>query len=260
MQVFLSWSGDRSRLVAEALARWLRQVIQTVEPWLSADIEKGTHWEAAVRRQLSESRVGVICLTTDNLDSRWLLFEAGALSNIPGAHVCTFLLGIDPSAVKPPLAQFQHTTTARTDVLNLVKTINDAAAHNNERPLKEEVLESVFTTFWPHLEKQLAAAASAQFNSDPTAQPRSQADVLMEILVTVRGLVRGQAEGAERERRRTAGQELRDLAFAELQRLGDKPDMREMLEKMSAEDFEKLALARQRLLDALARRDSPEIT
>src|SRR5258707_599889 len=42
MRVFLSWSGERSAAVAAAFPEWLPNVIQAVQPWMSAsDIEQG---------------------------------------------------------------------------------------------------------------------------------------------------------------------------------------------------------------------------
>jgi len=41
--VFISWSGERSGLVAAALHDWLPMVVQTADPWMSSEgIEKGT--------------------------------------------------------------------------------------------------------------------------------------------------------------------------------------------------------------------------
>ena len=75
MKVFLSWSGDRSRQVAEALRDWLPGVLQAVEPWLSAkDLVVGDRWSVALTKALEETRIGVICLTKDNVDASWLHF------------------------------------------------------------------------------------------------------------------------------------------------------------------------------------------
>ena len=60
MKVFLSWSGIRSKLMADALRDWLPLVIQAVEPWLSeSDIEKGVRWGPDISDRLEESRVGI---------------------------------------------------------------------------------------------------------------------------------------------------------------------------------------------------------
>lgn len=80
MLVFLSWSGSRSKAVAETFSKWIVQVIQAVEPWISSDIEKGARWNSEVAARLEQSRVGIICLTKENLDAKWILFESGALS------------------------------------------------------------------------------------------------------------------------------------------------------------------------------------
>ena len=77
MNLFISWSGEKSRSVAEALRDWLPFVINAVKPWMSAaDIEKGARWSSDLAYQLKETRAGIICLTRDNLEAPWVLFEA----------------------------------------------------------------------------------------------------------------------------------------------------------------------------------------
>jgi hypothetical protein len=42
MKVFISWSGDLSKKVAELLSTWLEDVLQGTKAWLSEDdIDKG---------------------------------------------------------------------------------------------------------------------------------------------------------------------------------------------------------------------------
>ena len=40
--VFISWSGDRSKEIAEALRKWIPSVLQFAKPYYTpSDIEKG---------------------------------------------------------------------------------------------------------------------------------------------------------------------------------------------------------------------------
>lgn len=89
MDVFITWSGDRSKEVAQTLKTWLRRVVQSVEPWISTEIGKGTRWNEEVAARLRLSKVGIVCLTSDDLKEPWVNFEAGAISNTKDALACT---------------------------------------------------------------------------------------------------------------------------------------------------------------------------
>lgn len=94
--VFISWSGQRSKLAALALHRWLPSAIQAAKPWMSdKDIEKGTRGLHELSTALEGIRVGIVCLTPENLHSDWIHYEAGALSKSINdkARLCTYLLG-----------------------------------------------------------------------------------------------------------------------------------------------------------------------
>ena len=81
MRVFVSWSGERSREVAKAFRDWLPLVLHYAEPWVSdADIEAGERWAQSVAGELAASTFGVVCVTSENVNSPWVLFEAGALA------------------------------------------------------------------------------------------------------------------------------------------------------------------------------------
>src|SRR5258706_15628478 len=103
MEIFISWSGGRSRLVAEAFAKALPRIIQAALPWISVDIGKGKRWSREISDRLENSRIGILCLTADNLNAPWLLFEAGAISKTKNSRPCTFLLDVEKGDVRPPL-------------------------------------------------------------------------------------------------------------------------------------------------------------
>jgi hypothetical protein len=64
--------------MAETLREWLPNVLQAVEPWMSAeDIEKGARWSTDIAAELANTKAGILCVTPDNLEAPWLNFEAG---------------------------------------------------------------------------------------------------------------------------------------------------------------------------------------
>src|SRR5215216_5919033 len=129
MKVFLSWSGDRSKAVADALYNWLPTIIQSVETWMSEhNIDKGTRGIPEISRNLEQTHFGIICLTPENLNAPWLLFEAGALSKSQDdARVWTLLYELEYTDVEGPLSQFQHTRAKKNDVRKLLDAINRAS-------------------------------------------------------------------------------------------------------------------------------------
>ncbi len=191
MKVFLSWSGVKSKAVAEALRDWIPQIIQAVDPWISVDIDKGRRWSSEISNQLEESRFGIICLTKDNLESTWIHFEAGALSKTKDAYVWTLLLDIKPAEVQPPLGSFQHTTRTKEDIRKLVHTINSAVQEEGERAPAELILNSLFDKLWPEIEQQLQTIAAQP--SASVAPVRTDSEILQEILEIVRAQDRNQA-------------------------------------------------------------------
>lgn len=187
MKVFISWSGVRAQAVAEALREWLVRVIQRLEPWVSsADIRAGARWQDEISGILSSTKVGVLCLTPENLDSRWLNFEAGALAKAidDATYVCPYLIGLDPADISLPIGQFQAKRADYEGTKALVKTINSAL---KDGALPEAQLEDAFETYWPRLwhtlENLPARESEAQHRREPL-------DLLEEILQIVRGLAR----------------------------------------------------------------------
>ncbi|MDI9332824.1 MAG: hypothetical protein QM533_00445 [Cytophagales bacterium] len=203
MKVFLSWSGQRSKEVANFLSDWLCCVIQASRPWISTrDLDRGSLWFGEINDQLKDTTVGIICLTQENKTRPWILFEAGALAKgLSTSRVCTLLVDLEPKDIEDPLAQFNHTFPTRESVLGLVKTLNDTLANNG---LDNKTLEQVFTTYWPQFESRFADIL-ANTEAQPPSKPRPEEDVLGEILENTRMLnsrIRRLEHDAERSRMR----------------------------------------------------------
>jgi len=154
MKVFLSWSGHKSHEVALALRDWLPSVIQTIQPYVSSeDIDKGARWSTDIAKELEDSTFGILCVTKENIEAPWLLFEAGALSKMMDkSSVCPFIFDLKRAEVKGPILQFQSTIFEKSDVKKLIFSINKACG---ESSLKEEFLGKTFDVWWPTLEDNL---------------------------------------------------------------------------------------------------------
>lgn len=191
LKIFLSWAGDTSKAIAIALNEWLPLVLQNVEPWFSPDdIDKGGQWATALSDILESGRVGIICLTPENLTIPWIHFEAGALwKAVTTSRVCPFLFNIPfATDVKPPLGMFQSTrATEKEEVRRLIKTLNSLLAEIGS-DLPEARVDKAFDKWWPDLEARLAEIGRAT----PAAEKplRDVAEMVSELLEHVRALSR----------------------------------------------------------------------
>lgn len=95
MKLFISWSGKRSGKVAKAFKDYLPKIIKNLEKddiFLSlSDLKSGDIWFSEIQENLRKCDTVLVLLTEENIDSKWLLFEAGAISNkeVNNVHICT---------------------------------------------------------------------------------------------------------------------------------------------------------------------------
>jgi hypothetical protein len=184
MKVFLSWSGNRSKEVANLLSEWLSCVIQAIRPWISTrDLDRGSLWFGEINDQLKDTTVGIICLTQENKTRPWILFEAGALAKgLSTSRVCTLLIDLEPRDIEDPLAQFNHTLPSKESIHALVKTLNSALGATG---LDMRVLDQVFETYWQQFSDRFKAILEETKSTEPT-KPRPKEDMLGEILENTR--------------------------------------------------------------------------
>lgn len=186
MKVFISWSGDLSRELGEALRDWLPAVIQNVKPFFTPnDIEKGARWGKDIAQELQSSAIGIFCLTKENLTKPWIMFEAGALSKqLDSSRVCPVLFGVESSDLEGPLVQFQASPFSEAEMKKLIRTINTGLG---EQRLDDSVLNSVFEMWWPKLNEKVTKIVE-KHNSKPAHKSgiRSDRDLLEEVLELAR--------------------------------------------------------------------------
>lgn len=178
-KVFISWSGDRSRQIAEVFREWIPSVLQMTDVYFTPnDIQKGTRWSTEIATELNGSQIGIFILTRENLNSPWMMFEAGAISkSLDAAFVAPILFNLETSDVSGPLTQFQMSRFEKPEMLKLLKTINGAAGSDK---LTEKTIENVFDKWWDELQQKVLAVVK---NDDANSkQVRSDREILEEIL------------------------------------------------------------------------------
>lgn len=166
--------------LAEAIRTWLQDVLQSVVPFMSEDIEKGQRWASEVAAELEDSDYGIICVVEKDLDSRWLNFEAGALSkSVAQGRVAPILFDTKPNSVTGPLTQFQFTQYERGDMRKLVGGINELT----EMPLDSSRLDSAFNRCWPELDERVERYLKSGGTIGVVRNPE---EMIAEILTIVR--------------------------------------------------------------------------
>lgn len=178
--VFISWSGELSKQLAEELRKWIPAVLQFARPYFTpSDIEKGTKWGSEISQKLAETHVGIICLTRENYQKPWILFEAGALSkDLAGSRICSILFGMDNSDLDGPLTTFQTTMFDKVDFKKLMQSVNDAGG---DQKLSRDVFDEVFEMWWPRLEDKVKFIMENK-TSGREGELRNDRELLEEIL------------------------------------------------------------------------------
>jgi hypothetical protein len=176
MKVFISWSGEKSRLVALALRSFLQDVNQRIIAWFSdSDIQAGDRWGSELAGRLESSNYGIICVTQESLESSWVLFEAGALGKaVSGGKVCPYLIDLTRRQLTGPLNQFQSKEATKEQTWEMLLSINYAM---DDSTLTEDRLKKYFDRFWPELE-QVVIQVNRQYQPLPKELRKDLLDTL----------------------------------------------------------------------------------
>jgi len=190
--IFISWSGDISRTVANCLRQSL-PLIYRVQPWLSTrDLPPGRPWLPELLGQLQKCHIGILVVTADNIDSPWMQFEAGALcKNFDQSRVFPFLVGLEPTNLRGPFAQIQAIPADKPGTLKLVESIRATCVP--DEPI--ETTRERFTAFWPRIAKQLNGASQSKRSAKEGISPspteyQLKVDLLEERIASLTDLMK----------------------------------------------------------------------
>lgn len=167
MNIFISWSGKLSHHVASIFNDWLKCVLPTISTFLSStDIVAGSRWSDTVAEKLENCEMGLICITSENINSSWINFEAGALSkNIEASLVIPILINVtNEDLKKSPLSQFQTLDLTEEKILKLVSVI--CKLGNSD--IDSKTINSIHKNWFPELNKKLTALDIPDSNLDAT--------------------------------------------------------------------------------------------
>jgi predicted O-methyltransferase YrrM len=103
-QIFISWSGNLGKLIAEYLYNNLFNYAD-LTPWISShSITGGSAWFEETKEALNNSQYGVVCLTPGTSKKPWINFEIGWLyGRLNNCKIITFQEEVDN-----PLANLQR--------------------------------------------------------------------------------------------------------------------------------------------------------
>jgi TIR domain len=138
VKLFLSWSGDSSKGIAEIFRNWLQVYSNELNIFFTPDgIEAGMRWNDELSKTLEECEIGIFVYTRQNLDSLWMAFEAGALSKrIKTGRVIPLIFGEPELKLKAPLSQFQAKRFSEKGVFETLESINNCLI---DRKSKDEI-------------------------------------------------------------------------------------------------------------------------
>jgi len=189
MNIFISWSGDRSNRAALGLKSLLEAIFQrAVEVFISEYISPGENWVRRIQEELKCSQIGIVCLTQDNFQTPWLLFEAGAVAVALGSDPVLVPYAVDDlpdEADRSPLTMLQRARADHDGTYRLIHKINQV----RKDPEDAQNLQRYFEKWWPDLEATLRSLPAP-----PQDQATSGSDrqILENILQKVTVLVQVQ--------------------------------------------------------------------
>ena len=155
-EVFIGWSGDRSKEVAKALSIFIPKVLHGTKCFCSEyDILAGDDWRRKLWEHLDLSFFGIFCITHENIAKPWIHFEAGAIECAVRDSFCAFLLEVDSQQLTAPFEKQQKVSATKNETQKLILDIN-AKSPNPLQNINKIIDE--FNAHWSSLSNSISKA------------------------------------------------------------------------------------------------------
>ena len=158
VRIMISWSGALSRDIGIILRELLSVTSQATDIFLSAeDIKPGDNWQLAITEIIASCQIAIVCVTSENSDSPWLMYEFGVLTqknndDILKRQVIPLLIDTDVKMLhSSPLLQYQTCDLSKEAIYNLVLQINKQL----QDPVMGSKLNELFNAIWPTFELKI---------------------------------------------------------------------------------------------------------
>lgn len=191
VEIFVSWSGAKSREVAELLKVWLHNVLQSLKIWVSTEnIDTGAMWFAQICEQIKKVNNSIIVVTKENKDNPWIMFEAGALCRgDDNNRVNVLLVDVEPEDIRQPLASFNMVKADKDGMKKMMRDINKRATAehpNSDQNLEDADLCASFKKWYSDFEEKFTEILE-KYPSDDILVPKTKMELMQEeILASTR--------------------------------------------------------------------------
>ncbi len=189
--VFFSWSGERSKKVAEEFQDLFKGVFDPViDCFLSTrDIAPGTRSVQILFEKLEKCNYGICFIDSENVRAPWIQFEAGALSKmVADSQVMVLLLDNNTESLQgTPLFEFQHKLFNKEHIQSIFEEIIKLFDQVSSRDSFLKRFENGWDNFYENSNKILA---NVQNEIDMQNTEKDELNTIKKMLVDVQNLLK----------------------------------------------------------------------
>lgn len=190
--VFLSWSGERSKKVAEEFQNLFKDVFDPViDCFLSTrNIAPGARSLQILFDSLEKCNYGISFIDSENARAPWIQFEAGALSKMgEDSKVMILLLDNNTESLQgTPFSEFQYKLFNKEHIESIFDEIIKLCGQVSSRDTFLKRFENGWDLFFKNSNKILA---NVQNEIDMHNKEKDELNTIKKMLVDIQNLLKG---------------------------------------------------------------------